>query len=92
MSSEAPPHIPDPTQAWTQACAAVHGPADAPLPLRHAGVADGLVADVAPPREPSSSGRGLRAYVAGDVRMKQWLERQLTESFGDLPVAYSDLA
>lgn len=87
-----PPHIPDPTQARKQACAAVRSPADAPLPLRHPGVADGLVAAVAPPREPSSAGRGLRAYVAGDVRMKQWLERQLTKSFGDLPVAYGDLA
>lgn len=35
---------------------------------------------------------GLRAYIAGDVGFKAWLEQCLTRRFGELPVASTELA
>lgn len=46
-----------------------------------------------PHQHTSKSSDGfLSAYVHGKVHIKKWLERRLTERFGDLPMAFSDLA
>ena len=50
----------------------------------------------APSRDCTATGvdedEGLRAYVAGALPFKSWLERRLKREFGELPVACTDLA